>query len=88
VDAMPKSYLIKIFISTLVILTYGFKHSFQEKFHKLQLLYFISLNHSQPILYDLLLPVLPNLQVINNTTGKQIIDRRILTSGEYHYTVK
>jgi hypothetical protein len=44
--------------------------------------------HSQPILYDPVLPVLPTLQVINNATGKQIIGRHILTSGEYHHTAK
>jgi hypothetical protein len=49
---------------------HGFEYSFQENFHKSQLLYSISLNHSQPTLYDPVLPVLPTLQVINNATGK------------------
>lgn len=86
---MFKRYMIQIFISTLAILTdvlHGFEYSFQEKFHKSQLLYFISLNHSQPILYDPVLPVLPTLQVNNNATKKQIIGGQVLTSGKYHYT--
>lgn len=79
----------KSFISTLAILTdvlHGFEYSFQEKFHKSQLLYFVSLNHSQLILYDPVLPVLPTLQVNNNPTGKQIIGGQVLLSGEYNYT--
>ena len=86
---MFKRYLIQIFISTLAILTdilHSFEYSFQKKFHKSQLLYFISLNHSQPILYDPVLPVLPTLQVNNNATGKQIIGGQVSTSGEYHCT--
>jgi hypothetical protein len=90
-DAMSKRYLTQIFISTLAILTdtlHGFEYSFQEKFHKSQLLYLISLNQSQPILYDSVLPVLPTLQVINNATAKQMIGGQVLTSGEYHYAAK
>ena len=84
---MSKRYLIQIFVSTLTVLTdvrHGFEHSFQENFRKSRLHYFISLNHSQPILYDPFLSVLPTLQVINNATGKQIIGRHVLTSGEYY----